>query len=273
MSRTLLMLPTWMYSKDAAGIYVNLFAGNTMTIDNVAGTNVELVQATEYPWKGSVAITVNPAASRSFTMRIRVPNRDVSALYSTKPAANGITSLAVNGAKVTPQITNGYAVITRTWKKGDRIEIELPMVAQRVYASDKIVTMVRSQGDPSAPAMAVHPTKDKVALRYGPLVYNIEEADQDITNALPPNAALTPEWRGDLLGGVMTIRSTFASGSSMLAIPNFARLNRVPPGPDLSVPAPPSPPASASQAVAPQQPPAPRPAPPPPMSIVWIKEV
>jgi DUF1680 family protein len=270
MSRTLLMLPTWMYSKDATGIYVNLFAGNTMTIDHVVGTSVELVQATEYPWKGNVAITVNPAAAKSFAMRLRVPNRDVSRLYATKPAANGITSIKVNGAKVTPTIANGYASITRTWKKGDRIELELPMVAQRVYASDKIVTLVSNPADRTAPPTPTYPTRNKVAIKYGPLVYNIEAADQDITNVLPPNAPLTPEWRGDLFGGVMTITSTFANGAPMLAIPNYARMNRVPPGPDVSVPLAQQPPAPA-----PAQPGAPRPTPPPPpppQSIVWIKE-
>src|SRR5678816_844913 len=55
-SRTLLMLPTWMYSKGTDAIYVNLFAGSTVTVPNVAGADVELVQATDYPWKGAVSI-------------------------------------------------------------------------------------------------------------------------------------------------------------------------------------------------------------------------
>ena len=44
------MLPTWMYSKGADGIYVNLFVGSTVMVENVAGTDVEMVQATDYPW-------------------------------------------------------------------------------------------------------------------------------------------------------------------------------------------------------------------------------
>ena len=43
--------------------------------------------------------------------------------------------------------------------------------------------------------------KDRVALRYGPLVYNIEKVDQDIDGVLDPSAPLSTEWRGDLLGG------------------------------------------------------------------------
>jgi hypothetical protein len=85
-------------------------------------------------------------------------------------------------------------------------------------------------------------------------MYSIEQVDQDITKSLAPDAALAAEWRGDLLGGVMAIKGTFADGSPMVAVPNFARMNRGP------VPV-------AVAPVAGQR--APRPA---PASIVWIKE-
>ena len=65
-----------------------------------------------------------------------------------------------------------------------------------------------------------------MALRYGPLVYNIEQVDQDINKSSARMLRLTAEWRGDLLGGVMVIKGKFADGSPMLAIPNYARTNR-----------------------------------------------
>ena len=137
------MLPTWMYSKGSDGLYVNLFAGSRVTIDGVAGTNVEIVQTTDYPWNGKVTMTVNPSAAKQFTIRVRAPQRDVSSLYTSRPAADGITSISVNGSRVTPSIVNGYAVIARTWKAGDRIDIDLPMVVQRVHASEKIARNCR----------------------------------------------------------------------------------------------------------------------------------
>ena len=64
--RTLLNLPAWTYSTGPDELYVNLFIGSTMKINQVAGSPVEMVQTTDYPWSGKVAITVNPAtASRS----------------------------------------------------------------------------------------------------------------------------------------------------------------------------------------------------------------
>jgi DUF1680 family protein len=209
--RTLLMMPTWIYSKDAEGVYVNLFAGSTVQLENVAGVDVEMVQKTRYPWDGNVLITVNPKTAKKFSVRIRVPNRNISALYQSSPEIHSLESLSVNGNKMTPAIKSGYAVISRTWEKGDTIDLVLPMKIQRVNAIDRI------EAD-----------RGKVALRLGPLVYNIEDADQDITKALDPAAPLEAEWMPDLLGGVVAIEGQFADGSAMIAIPNFARANRVP---------------------------------------------
>jgi hypothetical protein len=41
------------------------------------------------------------------------------------------------------------------------------------------------------------------------------------------DAPLRAEWRPDLLGGVMVISGKWADGSPLLAIPNYARMNRV----------------------------------------------
>jgi DUF1680 family protein len=207
--RTLLMLPTWMYSKGEDGLYVNMYLGSTINIDRVAGTSVQMIQQTDYPYSGKVTITVNPAETKTFSIRLRVPDRNVSTLYENKPAVNGVSSLAINGQAVKADIENGYAVINRTWKSGDNIELELPMQPYRVKAIDKVKA-----------------DRGRVALMYGPLVFNIESVDQDINKVLAPDAPLTTEWKPDLLGGVMVIKSKFTDGSDMIAIPNYARLNR-----------------------------------------------
>ena len=207
--RTLLNLPTWMYLKDSDSIYVNLFIGSTVKIKNIVGTDVEMVQQTNYPWSGDVFINVNPQTEKNFSVKVRVPKHDISSLYKLEPQANGINSISINGTKITPQIENGYAVITRSWKAGDKIELVLPMKVQVVKADERI------EAD-----------RGRVALRYGPLIYSIERADQDINQILNTQSALTAEWNGDLLNGVMTIKGTFADNSPMIAIPNYARDNR-----------------------------------------------
>ena len=233
--RTLLMMPTWTYVRGDSGLFVNLFIGSTMKIEKVAGTDVQMVQKTNYPWSGKVSMTVNPAESKTFTVYIRVPNRTTSELYIPDTTINGLKSLNVNGQPLTPEIQHGYAVIRRHWKKGDRIDFELPMTIQRVKASEKI------EAD-----------RGHIALRYGPLLYNVETADNgDITKAIG-NAPLSLQWEGNFLHGIMAIKGQWADGTPLLAVPNYARLNRVPvtASPDES-----------------------NHMPPPPVSTVWIKDL
>jgi DUF1680 family protein len=240
--RTVFMMPTWMYALGADGLYVNLFVGSTVTVPDVGGTDVEIVQETGYPWDGNVALTVNPKESRAFTIRVRVPNRQTSALYRATPAVDGVRAVRVNGSAVQPTIEHGYAVLERTWKAGDRIELDLPLDVQRVYADERIAA---NQG--------------RVALRYGPLVYNVEAEDNgDVHKALAPSAPLTTTWREDFLGGVKVIEGRFADGTKLTAVPNYARANRLR-GTD--EPMRPARPAGGG-----------RPGPFPATSVVWIEE-
>lgn len=212
LSRTLLMIPTWTYVKDPAGLYINMFVGSRVHVGKVAGTGVEVVQKTEYPWNGLISITVNPEEAKRFSVYVRIPDRNTSKLYTESPAVHGVKRFAVNGVEQAPVIRKGYAVVTRDWKAGDRIELELPMEPQRVVPDRRI------QAD-----------LDLVALKYGPLVYNVERADNLKIEQKITNAPLQAEWRPDMLGGVMVISGKWADGSPLLAIPNYARMNRVGP--------------------------------------------
>jgi hypothetical protein len=87
--------------------------------------------------------------------------------------------------------------------------VELPMTVQRV------------KGDAQIEA-----TRGKVALRYGPLVYTVERADQLRTDLPLGRAAVVPEWRGELLGGVTVLRGRWQGGTPMTAVPYYARANR-----------------------------------------------
>jgi len=208
--RTLLMMPTWSYVKAPNALYVNMFVGSRIHVGKIAGTHVEMVQKTNYPWSGKVNITVNPEEAKTFSVYVRIPNRSTSKLYTETPAVSGVKSFAVNGQVVKPRIEKGYAVVTREWKAGDHIDLELPMEPQRVKA------------DPRIKADA-----GLIALRYGPLLYNVETADQHNLDQALGDAPLQMEWRSDLLGGVMAMNGKWQDGTPMLAVPNYARMNRV----------------------------------------------
>lgn len=208
--RTLLMLPTWAYAKGDHSLFVNLFVGSRIDVGDVGGTPVEVVQITDYPWSGDVSMMVNPKKPTTFALHVRVPDRTTSALYTATPAVNGLARLTVNGTPMPFTVENGYAVIRREWTAGDRVAFELPLKVQRVLARDEVSA-----------------TRGQVALRYGPIVYSAERADQpDVTGSLG-RGELKASWRRDLLGGVMTVDGHWADGSSFRAVPYYARMNRI----------------------------------------------
>jgi hypothetical protein len=130
-------------------------------------------------------------------------------LYTPTPSVSGLKSLSVNGKTVTSKIVNGYAVIKRTWKAGDKVDLVLPMEIQTITADGKIEAV-----------------RGRVALRYGPMIYNVEKADQPDIDKYLGKGPLTTDWRSDMLNGVMTIKGTWDDGTPLLAIPNYARNNR-----------------------------------------------
>jgi len=205
-----LMIPTWTYVTGEDGIYVNMYVGSTIKVERVVGTDVEMVQKTDYPWKGAVSITVNPKKAKNFTVYVRVPNRKTSVLYTSVPELNTLKSLSVNGKVVPMNIVNGYIAVTRNWKKGDKIDLEIPMEIQQITADDQILA-----------------DTGRVAFRYGPLIYNVEKADnQDVTKSIG-KGPFKLVWRPDLFNGTMTITGQWADGTPLIAIPNYLRANRL----------------------------------------------
>lgn len=208
--RALLSLPTWTYTAAPGLLFVNLYVGGVVEVRGVAPGALRVEQRTDYPWAERVELGFEAEADEVvFTLCLRVPDREASPLYRVEPVAPGMGEIRVNGEEVVPAVVDGYAVIERTWRRGDRVELRLPLPVQRVRCDERVVA-----------------NRGRVALRRGPVIFNIESVDQDLDAILPADAPLHAEWRPDLLGGVMTVRGEFADGSPLLAVPNFARNNR-----------------------------------------------
>jgi uncharacterized protein len=194
-ARFLASFGSYVYAQDGDGIYVNLFVGGKTRVD-LNGRRVELRQATEYPWKGDVAISVKPDAEAEFALHVRVPGwaREQpvpSDLYKYKDGAGLPYTLSVNGQPVKTELMQGYAVLKRRWKAGDTVQLSLPMPVRRVVSDDRVAA-----------------NKGRVALERGPIVYAVESVDNagDVFNVvLPDDAVLSAKPRPDLLGGVTVI--------------------------------------------------------------------
>lgn len=81
----------------------------------VHGTRVRLAQHTEYPFRGTVRLSVDPEHSLSFPLHLRIP-----------AWAEG-TMIKMNGTPQPTPSAGTFAVIQRTWRSGDTVEIEFPM--------------------------------------------------------------------------------------------------------------------------------------------------
>ncbi len=156
--------PGYMYAVKDRNLYVNLFAGNTATIE-VAGKNVTLEQQTNYPWDGDITLKIQKNQAKQFNMLIRIPewvNKQPvpSDLYSYNDGVKGGYSVMVNGQKVDGKLKNGYLSISRKWKKGDMVTIHFDMPVRTVKANSK-----------------VKDDEGRTAVERGPLVYCAEGAD------------------------------------------------------------------------------------------------
>ena len=79
------------------------------------GVAVHVVEDTEYPFRGRVNLTVNPASPIQFPLQLRIP-----------AWAAGAT-ITVNGKSEPRPSAGSFARIERTWKPGDRVETTFPM--------------------------------------------------------------------------------------------------------------------------------------------------
>ena len=71
-ARILASVPGYFYAASRDSVYVNLYAQGRGKV-TTAGTDLELVQTTEYPWKGEIRIDVKAPAPTEFTLRLRIP--------------------------------------------------------------------------------------------------------------------------------------------------------------------------------------------------------
>ncbi len=216
MARFMPSVPGYMYAHDAGDLYVNLFIGGEAKVEMDKHT-VHITQETNYPWDGKVVITVNPEKSGQFDVLVRLPgwtrNQPVpSDLYRYVRESNEKVRLSVNGKPHSLKTDKGYVRISRKWKKGDAITLDMPMPIRRVLSHEK-----------------VEENAGRVAIERGPVVYCAEWVDnkgEALELVLPDNVALEVERREDMFDGINLIRGALGDGASIKLIPYYAWSHR-----------------------------------------------
>lgn len=210
----------YIWSETVAGININLFIGSTARLATPAG-ETEVSMETGYPWSGEVKITVNPSADDSrFTVGVRIPawtgGEPIDGdLYRYITPAKGRVGIRVNGKRTKAPIKDGFALIDREWKKGDFLEISLPMEPRFIRARDEVKA-----------------DSGRVSIGVGPMVYCLEQADNGPVREMTLDSSVKPvfEFEKQLLGGVGTLRFPVTDPSGNVreakAVPYFSWANR-----------------------------------------------
>jgi len=222
-------LGDYIYGSSSKAIWVNLFVGSSTSIPLQSGA-VGIRQVTNYPWDGNIEIHVDPAKKANFPLYIRIPGWASNApvpgsTYKYQDQVDTAVRIELNGKPVKYMVRDGYAIISRDWKKGDAVTMNLPMPVRRIVATQQIAANV-----------------NRVALQRGPLVYCVEQPDNENKTRnfiVPTEANFQSEFDKNLLGGIVTVKGQVpvvvaaANGTSVsmeqqpiVAIPYFSWANR-----------------------------------------------
>jgi hypothetical protein len=113
----------FIYAHEGDALFVNLFIPSTL---HWREKGVKLTQTTRFPDEGSTRLTVD--GSGSFTMKIRYPGWVADSKLVVKVNGKAVKLDAAPG---------GYVSLARAWKKGDRVDVQLPMSTRLEQMPDK----------------------------------------------------------------------------------------------------------------------------------------
>jgi len=167
------------YYKASDGIYVNLFLPSRLSWSQ-NNTPCTLTQTTNYPTENTIKFELSLQRPEAFTVYVRIPEW-----------AGAKSTVSLNGSRAGGLTPGKFLALQRTWKDGDRVEIEFEMTT-RLEAIDEQFP-------------------NRVALMYGPLaLFGVGEIPARITRnqllAATRVASSGHDWqvRGD--GGTLTLR-------------------------------------------------------------------
>jgi DUF1680 family protein len=117
------------YFHDDSSVYVNQFVASEVSWME---KQVRLVQQTSFPEEQRTALVVYAETPAAFALKVRAPHWAKGIAVTV----NGTPGKAVAGS-------DGYLLLERTWKNGDRVEITLPMSLRQesVAGSPELATL------------------------------------------------------------------------------------------------------------------------------------
>ncbi|WP_369190542.1 glycoside hydrolase family 127 protein [Streptomyces sp. R08] len=176
--RLLASLEHYLASGDEQGLQLHQF-----TTGRHSHNGMSVRAETDYPWHGTIALTVEDTPDRPWTLSLRIPQWCREFRVQVGELSYDETDAPVE---------DSWLRLERAWAPGDSVVLELAL-EPRLTAADPRVDAVRGCA----------------AIERGPLVYCLEQVDvpggglDDIV--LDPTRPLAVKHRPDLLGGVTTV--------------------------------------------------------------------
>ncbi len=194
LARLIPQISGMVYSTTDNNVYCSFYVGTSTEVALPCGS-VKLQQTTNYPFDSKVSIRVEPTAkSEKFTLWIRIPtwvNEKFvpGELYSYADGKQVQYTLTVNGEKVKAEAIKGFVPISRKWRKGDVINLDLPMPVRYSKAIEK-----------------VEADRNRICVTRGPIVFCAEEVDNqhDVVTAFITDENMGKASINRFTSGIMT---------------------------------------------------------------------
>lgn len=127
------------------GVVVGVYAPCDANLKLGDGVDTHIRLETKYPFEDKLVFTISPSKPAEFPVHLRIPK------WCSNPVVK------VNGSEiVVDSDPSSYIRLSRTWKRGDKIELRLPMTPkQRTWEGNK----------------------HSVSVDYGPLTFSLKIAE------------------------------------------------------------------------------------------------
>jgi hypothetical protein len=163
---------------------------------SVNGKILEMDQKTNYPWSGKISLFVKNEEAIKTNLKIRIPGWSLneavpSNLYKFTNETSQKTIISVNGKPYKYTVEQGYAVISGSWKKGDKVEINFPMEVKAIKSHEKVSA-----------------NNGKTAIQWGTLIYCAEGVDNQghaLDISIDGAESFSSEFKEELINGVTVL--------------------------------------------------------------------
>lgn len=178
-ARLMASLGEYLYATGENSLYVNQFVQGSLTTE-INGKSIAMRVETDFPWDGKVKFIMDVEEPVEFALYVRTPS------WSNKLHVTTPLDTATHGER-------GYMIYKRLWEKGDTLTCDFEMEPNLILAHPNVKA-----------------NTGLVAIQRGPVVYCLEELDQECSLKdiyLPAETKLTPKHDTQFLGGVTVLEA------------------------------------------------------------------